>query len=104
MIVIPKPLIEVLEEEEYECAFLLGEVINEIILVTSLAFVRAYINKTFRCVTPPLEGVIGVIHSHEECISSLDLEDSKGWNAYVVVTRRGVKGFVKGREVEVKVA
>ncbi len=100
MIMFPKVLMK-LFDDEYECAFLLGERIGENWIIEAVAFVRAEIRKSFRCV-PPLRGnVIGVIHSHQEELSSADEEDSNAWPVYLVKTGRALRGFERGVPSEV---
>ncbi len=100
MIMIPSVLIRVLDGV-YECAFLIGDRLNNIWIVESLAFVRSTISKEFKCVQPLKDSVIGVIHYHDEEVSTIDVIESKIWPVYVVKTRNVLKGFEHGVPTEV---
>ena len=100
MIIIPSVLVRVLDDV-YECAFLLGEKLNNTWIVESLAFVRATVSKVFKCIQPLKDNVIGVIHNHNEEVSTADVIKSRIWPVYVVKTRNVLKGFEHGVPTEV---
>ncbi|ALU12280.1 hypothetical protein EYM_02070 [Ignicoccus islandicus DSM 13165] len=103
-IAIPRPLIELLSDLDFEeGALLLGSQEGNLVVIEGVAFTHCVSTPiAFNCVPLPRDDLIGVFHKHVSA-SKRDFAIAKLWKAYLVSEGGVVKGYSYGRPVRVRV-
>ena len=101
--VIPSSLLRLIEAlGEEEASLLLGRRVGELLVVEGMAFTPCKVStRSFECLPLPREDLLGVVHRHEDDVSSRDMRIAKLWPLYAVLTGKGLKAFSYGEEIKV---